>query len=270
MFKYNTKEEKMLPLSEEELNALKPLYINRICPKKCHTSEKRIWFIPDVLVDSGSYEYTCCINCYYNKSNMNLLDGKYARENLVPLLCSSINMNCDESYDNNLVSEKIHEKLEFSIYQTSPNNTFLKLEKNGIDNYNIYCDDLNGRFSFVLTKSVKDEKNDSVLLAKISLENELSNNSSSALFTKSFPFSNELTLSLDKLTDIKETYGKKILLHKPLTYNFYNSNINTFYLEYSLKEDLTTIYKLKINFIYTKNKYVNNYNNYYKDSELSI
>ncbi len=270
MFKNGYREEKMLPLTDEELNALKPIHNNKICPQKCHTSEKRIWFIPDVLIDSGSYEYTCCIYCYYNKSNMNLLNSKYTREQLRPILCQGVNMNCDESYTNNPDSEEINEKLFFSIYQTSPQSKFLKLEKNGADNYNVYCSDINGKFSFVIDKTVVDIDDNTVLMAKVTQQTYDQIQDKSILFTKTYPFSNDLCVTLEKMVEIKETDNKKMLFYKPLLYNFNNSN-NTFLIDYTLKEDLSLIYSMKVTFIYNNYTYMSeSYNNYYKDKELSI
>jgi hypothetical protein len=269
MFKYGHREEKMLPLTDEELNALKVLYDKKICPQKCHTSEKRIWFIPDVLIDSGSYEYTCCINCYYNTSNMHLLNGKYTREQLRPILCQGININCDESLTNNKDSVQINCKLFFSIYQSGENSKFLKLEKNGVDNYIVYCSDISGQFNFVIDKTLNNnDDNNLILMAKVTQKTYLPIQDQFFLFNKSYPFLNDLSITLEKLVDIKETKYKKLLLYKPLIYNFNNSN-NTFFIYYTLKEDLSVVYSMKVTFIYNNYTYMlESYNNYYK--ELSI
>jgi hypothetical protein len=281
MFKFGPREEKMLPLTNEELNALKVIYDKKICPQKCHTSEKRIWFIPDVIIDSGSYEYTCCINCYYNKSNMILLNGKYTREQLRPILCQGVNMNCDESHTNNQDSVQINCKLFFSIYQTSLQSKFLKLEKNGVDSYNVYCSDTSGQFSFVIDKTINggdnddnnednEDNNNLVLMAKVTQQTYIPLQNKSVLFTKTYPFSNDLCVTLEKMVEIKETEDKKLLVYKPLIYNFNNTN-NTFYIDYTLKEDLSVVYSIKVTFIYNNYTYMKEtYSNYYKDKELSI
>ena len=68
---------------------------------------------------------------YYNKDNMNLLNGKYKKEELFGILSEGFECNCDESELTNLetVSHKLTDGFLLSIYESGNNSKFLEINE---------------------------------------------------------------------------------------------------------------------------------------------
>ena len=271
---------KYIELTSEEINALKPIYYNKCCPKKCHTGEKRLWFIPKKSsFNMKNLDYTCCSYCYYNKNNMNILDGKYKKEELVGILCEGLECNCDESdiTDIESVSHKLSDGFLLSLYESGNNSKFLEINKVNDNIFNIYFDKMyTENISIILYKLIKkenDENNENneneeddldlsskIMYAKIK---ENINNSgedlSSLNVAKIYLYNNEFCMTLNKTINItKGNIQHKEIIYKPLKINFQNLNKQTITIEYSCSINLQNKNIIEINFINNNtNKYIN-------------
>ena len=269
---------RLIELSDEELSCLLPIYKNMCCPMKCHTGEKRIWFIPKNLLNKmDNLEYTCCIYCYYNKSNMDLLGSKYAREDLQAVLCEDLSMNCDESENMNNVSIKLEDNFLLAAYKNCPKSKYTKIEKISSNNYNVYVDDHMGNISFILYKKILGTvNNNKMLFTKIYKDgfqkNDLDQEENFMLFSKIYPHENEYVITLDKVLSQKSNAKKNMIMQKPIKYNLYFNEKESLILEYSNTNDLININKIKINIISNKNysKSLQFYDKIYEKKEIQI
>ena len=282
---------KYIELTTDELMALKPLYDTKCCPKKCHIGEKRIWFIPKNLVyQMKNLEYTCCSYCFYNKDNMNLLDGKYTRDDLVAIMCEGLDCNCDESEEVENVSQVLSDGFLLSVYESGNDSKFLELNKVSNNKFNIYFDKLyTGNISIVLYKLIKDNKNNNddkneeddelemsnqVLYAKLKEDtNDSDDDMPSINILKSYLHNNEFCMTLSKILKSTKSYPKyNKIFYKPLKFNFQKINKQSITLEYSSSTNLQNKNFIEINFINNKinNNSINSYTYEYKMKELSI
>ena len=280
-----TNKVKNIKLNQEEEIALRDIYLKKDCPKKCHTMERRIWFIPEELVDSESnYDYTCCINCYYNKSELNLLNHKYNKDNLVPILSENLSMNCDESINEDDVSVNLENNFLLSIYQDGNKSGFKKLEKNTLNSYNIYLDDVSGTLNVVLYKKNNNIDNNENIIDNvytlyanlhydtISDENL---NDNLIIYTKSYVYNGELCLTLNKILTIHNSTSQKIIKTNVFKYNFFDKSHETIVLNYFTSKNSNLKSCIKINLIYNKSNYKkklldNVYMGFYNNKQLSI
>ncbi len=261
---------KLIELSDEELKVLSPLYKDSACPKKCHTTEKRIWFIPkSLLIYLDNIEYTCCVNCYYNKSKMNLLNNKYKREELQAVLTEDLSLNCDEqeSFEEDLIN--IDCGFKFGAYQNLKNG-FRKIEKTSSNNLKIYLDDNIGNISFVIYKSTAENQN-APLYAKIYKSYGVNNLDEKGimLYTRTYPYYEEYCMTLDKLLIEKNNKTQ----HKKIKYNFNYVDFEEIYFEYGISEgENLNFNKYKITLIPNKTykKSTEFYKNIYENKSLEI
>jgi hypothetical protein len=278
---------KHIELSQEEVMALKPLYDSKCCPKKCHIGEKRLWFIPKNLVYMmKNLEYTCCSYCFYNKDNMNLLDGKYTREELVGILSEGLDCNCDESDDLESVSYKLSDGFLLSVYESSNDSKFLELHKINDNKFNIYFNKMyTGNISIVLYKLIKEDNDDDdnkleeeleekIIYAKLKEDiNNLDDDMPSMSVVKSYLHNNEFCMTLSKLMTAVKGYSKYNKIYcKPLKFNFQKINKQSITLEYSSSMDLQNKNIIEINFINNKinSNSINSDMYEYKMKQLSI
>jgi hypothetical protein len=266
---------KYIELTSEEINALKPIYSKKCCPKKCHTGERRLWFIPKKLTfHMKNLDYTCCSYCYYNKNNMNILDGKYKKEELVGILCEGLECNCDESdiTDIESVSHKLSDGFLLSLYESGNNSKFLEINKVNDNIFNIYFDKMyTENISIILYKLIKKENDENeeeedldlsskIMYAKIK---ENINNSGEDLsllnVAKIYLYNNEFCMTLNKTINItKGNIQHKEIIYKPLKINFQHLNKQTITIEYSCSINLQNKNIIEINFINNNtNKYIN-------------
>lgn len=271
---------KYIELTSDEVNALKPIYNNKCCPKKCHTGEKRLWFIPKKLAYTmKNLDYTCCSYCFYNKDIMNLLNGKYKKEDLIGILCEGLECNCDESDIASIesISQQLSDGFLLSIYESGNNSNFLKINKIHDNKFNIYFDKMNTEnISIILYKLIKENKDlvayNKIMYAKIkkNIDNTTNSNKivSSINIAKIYLNNNEFCMTLNKLID--ENIQSNKLNYKPIVFNFKNISKQTIILEYSCNIDLQNKNIFEINFINNKVKYINNNIYKYKIKPLFI
>ncbi len=247
---------KYIELSKEELNLLRPLYHTYCCPQKCHTDEKRIWFIPKRILEVfDNIEYSCCIYCYYNKTKMDLLNNKYKRDELQPILCENLSMNCDECLEINKDHiNLLNDNFTISIYKKSPDCKFLKMDNLGNNNFNLFLEKSEDIILIVLHKKFNNEgeNNEGVIYANCYLENlnsHLLNNNDMGFFSKSYLSNNEYNITLNNLWNNKLLYNSGILKTSFITSL---KTGNKIIIEYG--NDLHSINKIKIN-ILLKNNY---------------
>ncbi len=261
---------KYIELTFEELSVLKYIYENKCCPKKCHIGEKRIWFVPKILLDTvKNLEYTCCLDCFYNKENMNLFNGKYKREDLVPILCEGLDCNCDESTNIESVSYKLPDDYLLSIYESGNNSGFLRLNKIDNNEFNIYFDKIcTDNISIVIYKLMDGNNEndmvdnlDKVLYVKIK-EFTDDNNNPSINVTKSYLHNNEFGITLNKLIKSIKIHSKYKLISNPLKFNFKKTHKYSLDIEYSNSYNLENTTAIKLNFINNKTKNRLNDDNY--------
>ena len=270
---------KYIELTLEEIEALKPIYSKKCCPKKCHTGEKRIWFIPKKLTYyMKNLDYTCCSYCYYNKDNMNFLNGKYKKEELLGILCEGLECNCDESELTNLetVSHKLTDGFLLSIYESGNNSKFLEINKVNDNTFNIYFDKINTEnISILLYKLITEnlDTSNQILYAKV--KENINNNSNSnedptsLNILKIYLYNNEFCLTLNKsIKLIKGNMHQNEINCKPLKFNFQKVNKHTITIEYSCSMDLQYKNIIEINFINNKYNNKNIYNNKYNKYKI--
>jgi len=260
---------KIIKLDNEELFALKPIYEKMICPQKCHVLEKRIWFVPKKLLENThNIDYTCCIRCYYNKKYLDLLNGKYKKEDLVPIFAENLNCNCDESEDFDFVSIKLNNDMRIGIYCQDYNNLkhsiFLQLkEKNNIE-ITAVTPIIKGNISIVIYKNLKDTKlhddTNSVLLGKAyddSVTIDAYNDIVKHRFLRAYIQNGEYCLTINDISKIKTNKMNIIYKNTLIDYNFYNKQEYNLILEYFISNDMETIQedkiKLLINLHYIEN-----------------
>ena len=251
---------KYIELTLEEIEALKPIYSKKCCPKKCHTIEKRIWFLPKSLLHYiENIEYSCCLNCYYNKSKMNLLNNKYKREELQAVLAEDLSLNCDE--EENLSAEliDIDNGFKFGAY-LDKNNGYTKIEKDLSNNLKIILDKPIGNISFILHKSANNDEN-KALYAKIYKGYQILNDDEKGimLYSRAYPYYGEYSITLDKLL----THKNNKTDNKKIKYNFNYVNSEEIYLEYGIEDGENIVFN-KYKIILVPNKTYKNNINFYK------
>ena len=208
---------------------------------------------------------------------MNILDGKYKKEELVGILCEGLECNCDESdiTDIESVSHKLSDGFLLSLYESGNNSKFLEINKVNDNIFNIYFDKMyTENISIILYKLIKKENNENndneeeddldlsskIMYAKIK---ENINNSgedlSSLNVAKIYLYNNEFCMTLNKTINItKGNIQHKEIIYKPLKINFQNLNKQTITIEYSCSINLQNKNIIEINFINNNtNKYIN-------------
>jgi len=272
---------KIVQLNKEEEKALKDIYSVKECPKKCHTSERRIWYIPRELVEiESNFNYTCCISCYYKKSNLNLLNNKYTFDSLVPVLCENLPMNCDESCNENDVSVIIDDNFLLAIYVENRNKGFQNIEKISSTSYNIYLNTISGNFNVVLYKllnNIGQEQFPYTLYSSLHYDNVVDTdiNDNLIVYNKAFSYNDEICCTLNKILTVNNTPTQKTIKTNLLKYNFYNKSKETIILNYFTNTNINSKNSIKLNLIYTKSNYdqkiINNaYIGFYNNKELII
>ena len=262
---------KLIELSDEELKALLPIYKNSVCPKKCHTGEKRIWFLPKNLIHYfENIEYSCCLHCYYNKSKMNLLNNKYKREELQAVLAEDLSLNCDEEEGFSKELIEIDNGFKIGAY-LDKNNGFIKIEKDSSNNLKIILDKAIGNISFILYKVSTNDDDNKPLYAKIykGYQNLHDNEKGIMLYSRAYPYYGEYSMTLDKLLTHKNNKPD----NKKIKYNFNYVNSEEIYLEYGISEDENMIfhkYKITLSPKYIYIKSVEYYSNIYENKSLII
>ena len=288
---------KYIELTPEEINALKPIYSKKCCPKKCHTGEKRLWFIPKNLASlMTNLDYTCCSYCYYNKNIMTILDGKYKKEDLLGILCEGLECNCDESSHIEIesVSYKLSDGFLLGVYESGNNSKFLEINKVNDNNFNIYFDKMyTETISIILYKLIKKENEENEENKELSVSNkimyakikkninnsinsdDLNQNLTSIHVSKIYLYNNEFCMTLNKSIDlIKGITNANEINYIPLKFNFHTFANHTITIEYSCSTDLQNKNIIEINFINNNpdKKYINTnkYNYNYKMKKLFI
>lgn len=279
---------KIIKLDNEELTALKPLYEKMICPKKCHVLEKRIWFIPAKLLENMSnIEYTCCINCYYTKKHLDLLNGKYKREDLVPVFAEKMECNCDETDEFDSVSIKLKDGLRFGIYCQDYHNPkqsqFLKINEYNNNEIFINTPIIKGNLSLVIYKNLKDatdiDNQKHVLLGKAYDETITAVDYDFIVknrFLRAYIQNGEYCLTVNDISRLKTNKTNVVYKNGLIDYNLYGGKIFSLILEYFMSNDMETEgekTKLLINLDYSGEKkdiYTKNSENNYNKKNLEI
>lgn len=255
-----------IQLTPEELILLKPLYEQKCCPKKCSVGEKRIWFIPEnILFTMENIEYTCCLYCFYNNTNMNLLNGKYKREQLIPILCEDLDCNCDEGTEIDSVMYKLSDGFLLGIYESGNDSKFLKLNKVSNNEFNIYFNkQYTENISITLYKTIKDDENnilDTTLNKVIYVKLKYNNPNKKiydiipSLTSKSYLYNNEFSITL---TELCESFKENKIYKQPIKFIFNKTNKHSITIEYSNIIDIYNKNTIEINFI--NNKFMNELN----------